>query len=51
MKDMANLVKNYGITIEKRESESEYFYPNIVESIKFKWINEMPKDCPDQGAW
>ena len=30
---------------------NEYIYPNIVENCKSKWINKMPKDCPNQGAW
>jgi hypothetical protein len=30
---------------------NEYIYPNIVENCKSKWVNEMPKDCPNQGAW
>jgi hypothetical protein len=29
----------------------EYIYPNVVENSKSKWVNNMPKDCPDQGAW
>jgi len=29
----------------------EYIYPNIVENCKSKWVNKMPKDCPEQGAW
>jgi hypothetical protein len=29
----------------------EYIYPNVVENCEFKWVNKMPKDCPDQGAW
>jgi hypothetical protein len=32
-------------------SNSEYIYPNIVENIKFKWVNKIPKDDPEQGSW
>ena len=32
-------------------SNDEYIYPNIVENYKSKWVNKIPKDCPDQGAW
>jgi hypothetical protein len=32
-------------------SNDEYIYPNVVENYKSKWVNKIPKDCPDQGAW
>jgi len=31
------------------EGAKEIFFPNIVESSKWKWVNEAPDRCPNQG--
>jgi hypothetical protein len=50
--------RNEGIDLEEDffeymsaspEGAKEIFFPNIVESKRWKWINEAPLHCPNQG--
>ena len=31
------------------EGAKEIFFPNIVESKRWQWVNEAPLHCPNQG--
>lgn len=38
-----------GIEIAFNTHNENTLYPNLTDSLKWKWINKAPKDCPNQG--
>jgi hypothetical protein len=38
-----------GIEIEFGPKSKDIKYPNFYEDPKWTWVNEQPRNCPDQG--
>ena len=41
--------RNYEINLEYGKDHKEVKFPNLSQNKNWKWINEKPKNCPDQG--
>jgi len=44
-----NVKRDDGIEISFNSHDENTLYPNLIDSLKWKWINKAPKDCPNQG--
>jgi hypothetical protein len=40
-----------GIRLEYSSNKTNILFPNLTEYSDWKWKNEQPMSCPNQGVW